>query len=67
MVPTVSGENSASINLEVEGGTEDYQFAWVGPGYVSTNQNLSNIGAGMYSLTVTDASGLSGFRKLPGR
>ena len=55
------GENSASINLEVEGGTEDYQFAWVGPGYVSTNQNLSNIGAGMYSLTVTDASGCLAF------
>jgi gliding motility-associated-like protein len=55
------GENSGSINLEVEGGTENYQFSWVGPSYTSANQNISNLVSGMYSLTVTDVNGCQAF------
>jgi gliding motility-associated-like protein len=55
------GENTATIDLDVDGGTAPYQFDWTGPSFNSTNQNLSNIGAGMYNLTVTDASGCEAF------
>ena len=55
------GENTGSISLDVEGGTADYQFAWLGPDYTSSNQNISNLSAGMYNLTVTDASGCQAF------
>ena len=55
------GENTGSISLDVEGGTENYQFSWVGPGYTSANQNINNLVAGMYNLTVTDASGCQAF------
>lgn len=55
------GENTGTINLEVDGGTGPYQYEWLGPDFTSSNQNLSNLTAGMYNLTVTDASGCQAF------
>jgi len=60
------GENTGSIEIAVVGGTPletspgvfEYQFYWVGPnGYTSTSQNISNLIAGTYLLTVTDSLG----------
>ena len=55
--PTCSGGSNGSISIEVSGGNEPYIFAWTGPaGFSSSNQNLSNLAAGTYNLTVSDDS-----------
>ncbi len=60
------GYYTGAINVNATGGraTEittgifNYQFYWTGPnGFSSNNQNLSNVAAGTYNLTVTDNSG----------
>jgi len=51
---------SGAIFLSANGGIGGYSYLWVGPnGLVSTTQNLSNVCAGSYCLTVTDANGHS--------
>ncbi len=47
------GGNNASIDLTVIGGTTPYNFAWSNSG---VTEDLSNITAGIYSVTVTDAN-----------
>ncbi|MDD4990777.1 MAG: PKD domain-containing protein [Paludibacter sp.] len=50
---TTSGGNP----FEVSPGIYDYHYSWVGPnGFKSTSQNLINIRAGVYNLTVADSS-----------
>jgi gliding motility-associated-like protein len=60
------GFATGAINSSVIGGTPieitpgvfDYNYSWTGPnGYTSSNQNISNLIAGNYNLTVTDAQG----------
>ena len=60
------GESTGSISVEIQGGTKveispgifDYSYSWLGPNEFSDhNKDLNNIAAGLYSLTVTDASG----------
>ncbi|MGB1075972.1 MAG: T9SS type A sorting domain-containing protein, partial [Flavobacteriales bacterium] len=54
----VDGGSNGSINMIVTGGTFPYEFAWTGPNnFTSTEPVLSNISAGTYVLTVTDANG----------
>ena len=51
------GDTTASISLQVSGGTAPYRYAWTGPnGFTSTSANLSNLAVGSYSLIVTDAA-----------
>jgi gliding motility-associated-like protein len=51
------GDTTASISLQVIGGTAPYKYAWTGPnGFTSTSANLSNLAVGSYSLIVTDAA-----------
>ncbi len=47
------GEASGTITLSVTGGTEPYQYAWSNG---SGDQNLTDLIAGTYQLTVTDAN-----------
>ena len=48
----------AEIMLEINGGCEPYEYIWNGPEeFNSTEQNISNICSGTYSVTVTDANG----------
>jgi len=52
------GAATGAISVNVSGGTPAYTFAWTGPnGFTSTTQNLNNILAGVYNLTLVDASG----------
>ena len=49
-----SGSSNGSITLNVTGGTGSKTYLWSNG---ATNANLNNIGAGAYSVTVTDAAG----------
>jgi len=53
---TVTGGNP----IEITPGVFGYNYSWSGPnGYTATTQDISNIPAGNYILTVTDVSGCS--------
>jgi gliding motility-associated-like protein len=53
---TVCGAANGSITLNVTGGIAPYTYAWSNG---ATTANLSNIAAGVYNVTVTDANGCS--------
>jgi len=54
------GGNNGSITSSASGGVAPYEFAWTGPnGFVSTNQNISALEAGDYTLVLTDLNGCS--------
>lgn len=52
--------NDGAINITVRGGipfitVAPYQFSWTGPnGFRSTNEDISNLVAGTYTLNITD-------------
>jgi gliding motility-associated-like protein len=48
------GNNTGSINLTVTGGTAPYTYAWSNN---TTQEDPSNLAAGAYTVTVTDANG----------
>lgn len=51
------GANDGEIGIEVSGGTTPYQYAWTKDGLPSaTTEDLSNLGPGLYEITVTDAN-----------
>lgn len=49
------GGNDASVHASPTGGTPNYSYLWMPGAY--TNNGISNLSAGTYSLTVTDANG----------
>ncbi|MBN1132523.1 MAG: gliding motility-associated C-terminal domain-containing protein [Bacteroidales bacterium] len=52
-----NGLNDGSISITLSGGTSPYDFIWTGPpGYNSSQQNISGLGAGTYNLTITDGN-----------
>ena len=60
------GDATGEININTVGGRQieistgifDYNYLWTGPnGFTSTTQNLTNLIAGTYNVTVTDKSG----------
>ncbi|MDN3654626.1 MBG domain-containing protein [Ferruginibacter paludis] len=55
------GSATGSINLTVTGGTAPITYKWTGPGtFTALSQNISNLAAGTYNVTFTDAAGCSG-------
>ena len=53
---TCSGINSGTITLTTSNGTAPYSFIWSNG---ATDQNLTGLASGLYSVTVTDAIGLT--------
>ncbi|WP_109829544.1 OmpA family protein [Reichenbachiella versicolor] len=49
-----NGNNTGFINVSVEGGTAPYKYSWSNG---SQTQDIKNLVAGKYTLTVTDAKG----------
>jgi agmatine deiminase len=47
------GQDNGSVNISLSGGTSPFTFLWSN---FSTNQNLTEVVAGNYSLTVTDSN-----------
>ncbi len=59
---TVFGGNTGRINIEVAGGTGSYRYQWTKENNVafnSTNQNISNLEAGQYTVRVFDDNNCS--------
>jgi len=52
---TCAGENNASVNIMVQGGTAPYKYDWSNPGI--TGANPKNLSPGDYSVKITDAQG----------
>ncbi|MEA3447714.1 MAG: hypothetical protein U9Q98_04575, partial [Bacteroidota bacterium] len=51
------GVADGSISITPSGGTEPYTYSWIGPGgYTSTDEDISELSAGTYNVTVTDVN-----------
>ena len=53
---TCNGLPNGNIGVDIQGGTPNFSYAWSNG---STDQNLSNVPAGTYTVTATDANGCS--------
>ena len=54
-----NGNESGAIDLSVDGGTANYIYAWTKTGddsYSATTQDITDLSAGTYNVTITDAS-----------
>jgi large repetitive protein len=49
-----NGQTNGSLTVTLSGGAAPFSYAWSNGG---TTQTISNLGAGTYSVTVTDANG----------
>lgn len=58
-----SGTGTATVLSNASGGTPSYTYLWT-PGNLTT-ANLTNVGAGTYNLTVTDAYGCTASGSTP--
>ncbi len=50
-----AGNSNGAINMSHAGGVPTFTYAWTGPnGFTAITQDLTNLGPGTYSVTVTD-------------
>ncbi len=52
------GDATGAIDITVVGGAPDYTFNWEGPSGTFTTEDISDLSAGTYNLTITDAGSL---------
>lgn len=53
--PVCANAETGAINVTIQGGNPPYTYSWVGPnGYTSNEEDISQLEAGVYSLTATD-------------
>jgi hypothetical protein len=56
--PDIAGQHTGGVQVGVTGSQPGYSFTWKHNGQtVATTEDLSGVGAGMYTLIVTDAAG----------
>jgi gliding motility-associated-like protein len=58
---TCYGNINGSVNIEVTGGTQPYTYMW---NHGAVTQNLNNLSAGNYTVTITDLNGCSTNRSI---
>lgn len=52
------GSKDGAVDITLVGGTPDYTVQWTDPnGFVSSSEDISGIGAGVYTMTAVDANG----------
>ncbi len=52
-----NAQTTGSIDITTTGGVGPYSYAWTGPGtFSSTSEDITNLVAGSYTVTVTDAN-----------
>ena len=56
---SVYGANDGAINITVKGGTQPYIYQWEGTNFSSNHEDISNLVAGVYDITVIDINGCS--------
>ena len=57
---SVSGGSDGAIFITVEGGSNNYTFEWSGPnGYNSTDEDITGLEEGEYTVVITDANFIS--------
>ncbi|HRI28124.1 MAG TPA: hypothetical protein PK715_08730, partial [Chitinophagales bacterium] len=54
ITPATCGNANGGVTLTVSGGSGGYSFVWDN---AATTQNLTNVAAGTYTVTITDSSG----------
>ncbi|MBK9193928.1 MAG: gliding motility-associated C-terminal domain-containing protein [Flavobacteriales bacterium] len=60
-----NGDNNGSISAVVSGGNGSFTYAWTGPnGFISTDDIISGLGSGSYTLVATDANGCTAMATL---
>ena len=57
---TITGGNDGSVDVTVTGGTPDYTYLWNDG---ATTQDRTGLGAGTYTVTVTDHNGCHAERR----
>ncbi|MBX2972690.1 MAG: gliding motility-associated C-terminal domain-containing protein [Flavobacteriales bacterium] len=54
------GSFTGSIGLDIAGGSQPWTIAWSGPdGFAASTAGITDLGAGTYTATITDANGCS--------
>lgn len=66
VMPTCNGGTDGAVTLVVNGGTPPYQYNWQNMGF-GTDNTLSNISQGDYTVIVRDANGCQFTQVLPVR
>jgi gliding motility-associated-like protein len=55
---TACSGNTGAISIATTGGTNPLTYSWTGPnGFTSTNQNITGLETGSYTLEITDNNG----------
>ncbi len=57
--PSCFGGNDGTIQIQIVGGTQPYQYSW---STGATSQNISNLTEGTYTVTVVDAQGCTYYK-----
>jgi len=53
------GQSTGSVDITLSGGTAPYTYAWSGTGISAGAEDQTSLGAGVYTVIVTDAAGCS--------